>query len=112
MKINAMFPADLGARDQYKMTKSPEVQKMTEAAGSVLEVAAWINYEVMDESTGESKEIIAIMTAEGEMFATISKIFIKGFKDIVEIFGDNVGLIKVVSNTSRAGRNYITCTIE
>lgn len=112
MKVNAMFPEDLGARDQYKLVNSPEIQKMSEAAGSVLEVSAWMEYEVEDERTGEQKTVISIQTADGEYFGTISKTFIKEFRKIVEIFGKNVGLIKVFQNTSKAGRNYITCTIE
>lgn len=112
MNVNAMFPDDLGARDQYKLMKSPEGQKMTEAAGSILDVEAWMEYETQDETTGESKTVLSVRTQDGEIFSTISKTFIKEFKEIVEIFGKNVGMIKVFQNTSRAGRQYLTCTIE
>lgn len=112
MNVNSVFPEDLGARDQYKLMKSPEVQKMTEAAGSVLDVAAWMEYETQDETTGETKVVLSIQTSDGEIFGTISKTFIKEFREIVSIFGKNVGLIKVFQNTSRSGRQYLTCTIE
>ena len=106
------FPADLDARTQYKMVKSPEVKKMSDADGSVLEVKAWLQYTDIDSSTGETKEVLTILTTDGEMFGTISGIFQKEFNDIVELFGEDVGAIKVFSGKSRAGRTFITCSIE
>lgn len=107
-----IFPADLDARTQYKMVKSPEVKKMSDADGSVLEVKAWLQYTEIDSATGETKEVLTILTADGEMFGTISGVFQKEFNDIVELFGEDVGAIKVFSGKSRAGRTFITCSIE
>ena len=112
MQLVKLFPSDLDARSAYKMMKSPEVKKMSEADGSVLEVKSWIQYIDTDSKTGEQKEVLTIATTDGEMFGTISVTFLREFLDIVNFFGDDVGMIRVVSGKSKAGRNYITCTVE
>ena len=112
MELIKAFPAELDQRTIYKMMKSPDVKKMTDADGSVLDVAAWISYTDVDSRTGEIIEILTIQTTDGEMFGTVSGVFQREFKDITKFFGDDVGLIKVTSGKSRSGRNFITCSVE
>ena len=112
MEIIKQYPQDMSNRQAYKMMKSPEVKKMSDADGSVLEVAAWVKYTDVDQKTGEVKEILTLETVDGEMFGTVSNTFQREFNDIVEFFGEDVGAIKVTSGTSKAGRNFITCTVE
>lgn len=111
MELIKSFPAELDRRTIYKMMKSPEVKKMSDADGSVLDVAAWIVYSDTD-STGERKEILTILTKDGELFATNSGIFQREFEDITEYFGDDVGMIKVTSGKSKAGRSFLICSVE
>jgi len=111
MEVIKMYPEDLDARTQYKMMKSPEVKKMSDAEDSILQVCAWILYTDADQKTGELREVLSITTIDGEMFGTISNTFKQEFADIVKFFGDDVGDIKVVSGESKAGRKYITCTV-
>lgn len=112
MNVVATFPTDMDARTQYKLMKSPSVKKMADAEGSILEVAAWIAYTDIDSKTGEEHEVLTIQTVDGELFGTISATFRREFSDIVKYFGDDVGAIKVVGGKSKAGRNFITCTVE
>ena len=112
MELNKAFPTELDQRSIYKMMKSPEVKKMSDADGSVLEVAAWIAYTDADSRTGEVREILTILTTDGEMFGTVSGVFQREFKDLTKFFGDDVGAIKVFSGKSKAGRSFITCSIE
>lgn len=111
MEVIKKFPEDMDGRTAYKLMKSPEVKKMSEAAGSVLEITAWIQYNSPDKETGEVKEVIAIETIDGELFATISNTFREEFLDMVEWFGSDLGAIKVIAGTSKAGRKYITCGV-
>ena len=111
MELIKAYPAELDQRTIYKMMKSPDVKKMSDADGSVLDVAAWIAYTDADSRTGEIREILTIQTTDGEMFGTVSGVFQREFKDIVKFFGD-VGMIKVTSGKSKAGRNFITCSVE
>ena len=112
MELVKKFPETLDNRSVYKLLKSPEIKKMSDADGSILEVAAWIVYKDYDSRTDEQREILTLATTDGEMFATVSSTFMKEFAEIVKYFGDDVGAIKVVSGKSKAGRTYITCTVE
>ncbi len=112
MNVVAKFPADMDTRTQYKLMKSPVVKKMSEAVDSILEVKAWLAYTDTDSKTGEEREILTIQTVDGELFGTVSATFRREFADIVKFFGDDVGAIKVIGGKSKAGRNFITCTVE
>ena len=104
MNVVKQFPADLDNRTVYRMMKSPEVKKMISAADSILDVRSWVMF------TDGDYSVLTIETQDGEMFGTISETFMRTFEDIVKFFGDDVGSVKVVSGTSKAGRTYITCT--
>lgn len=112
MELIKAFPAELDQRTIYKMMKSPEVKKMSDADGSILEVAAWIIYSDVDSRTGETRNILTIQTTDGELFATVSGVFQREFSDITKYFGDDVGAIKVTSGKSKAGRQFLTCSVE
>ena len=111
MEVIKKFPEDMDPKTAYKLMKSPEVKKMSEAEGSILEIDSWIHYNSPDRETGEIKEVIAIATPDGELFATISNTFREEFMDMVNYFGSDLGAIKVIAGTSKAGRKYITCSI-
>lgn len=112
MEVLQKFPNNMDARTQYKMMKSPEVKKMSDAVDSLLEVKSWLSYTDVDSKTGEIREILTIETQDGEMFGTVSATFRREFADIVNFFGEDVGVIKVLGGSSKAGRNFITCTVE
>lgn len=112
MEVIKKFPETMDARTSYKMMKSPDVKKMSDAEDSILEVKSWLKYSDVDNKTGEVKEILTLETVDGEMFGTVSDTFKREFDDIVSYFGDNVGAIKVIGGTSKAGRKFITCTVE
>ena len=111
MEVIKKFPEDMDPKTAYKLMKSPEVKKMSEAEGSILEIESWVQYNSPDRETGEIKEVIAIATPDGELFATISNTFREEFTDMVNYFGPDLGAIKVIAGTSKAGWKYITCSI-
>ena len=111
MEVVKKFPQDMDARTQYKLMKAPNVKKMSDAVDSSLEVKAWIAYTDTDSKTGEQREILTLLTNDGEMFGTVSATFRREFADIVAFFGEDVGAIMVVGGKSKAGRDFITCTV-
>ena len=111
MEVINKFPEEMDPRTAYRLMKSPESKKMLDAEGSVLQVESWILYNSPDKDTGEIKEVLAIETPDGELFATISNTFKEEFMDMVQYFGSDLGSIKVIAGTSKAGRKYITCSI-
>lgn len=95
----------------YKLTKNPETAKLADQDGSRLEVSAYCLYDESTEPDTE-KQILAIMTKEGEVFGTNSKTAITGFLDILEIFEDDLNTagfipVKVVSSKSKNNRTFI-----
>ena len=112
MEVTKKFPENMDKRTAYKLMKSPETKKMSDAVDSVLEVRSWMDYSDVDSKTGEIREILAIETVDGEIFGTISPTFRREFADIVNFFGEDVGAIKVVGGQSKSGRDFITCTVE
>lgn len=103
MNVIKQFPETLDKKTAYRMMKSPEVKKLVDAAGSVLEVKSWLVFNDTNYS------VLTIETVDGEMFGTISESFMKAFEDITSFFGDDVGAIKIIARQSKAGRTYLTC---
>lgn len=102
---------DLTATERYFLTMAPSVQKMKDAVSQRIEVAAFCVYEDVN-SKGEDQTILSISTPENEVFATNSPTFIEDFFKMQEIFteaGEDVKAIQVISGTSKAGREFITC---
>lgn len=108
-KIITQFPADLDKRTAYKLTRT-QAKKMIEAAGSVLTPSAFVLYEDADAKSGEIKTVLTL-EADGEIFGTISTVFIREFMDAAEYFDGNPGSIKVITGETRNGREYVTCEI-
>lgn len=111
MDVKTVYPEKLDQRSIYKLVKSAEVNKMIVAVGTEIEVVAYVIFDDIDSKTGEVKEVLTIETADGEMFGTISATFIREFKDIIKFFDGDVGNIKVISGTSKSGREFVTCSI-
>lgn len=100
---------DLTKKEQYLMTSAPNIRKLSELKNQIVEVSLYCHYLADDGENEEGKPILAIMTPEGEVYATNSRTFIETFQKIIEIFGTE-GFSKVLVSTgiSRAGREFIT----
>lgn len=99
---------ELNDEEVYLLCMQANVNKMSDAEGQVLELEAWALYE--DENArGETNEVLAILTKDGDVFGTISATFIKEFNKMADHFKDRLLKIKVVSGTTKNGRQYISC---
>jgi hypothetical protein len=102
---------ELSAVERYFLTMAPSVQKMKDAISQRIEVAAWCIYTDVN-SKGEEQTILSIATPENEVFATNSPTFIEDFVKMQDMFaacGEPVNAVQVISGTSKAGREFITC---
>lgn len=95
---------------QYKLTKSPNVQKLKDAVGQTIMVKAFCFYD--DHKEGEQEKLIlTLMDASGVVYGTNSKTAMSNFNDILEIFGEDVdgdGVpVLVDSSVSKNGREFI-----
>ena len=104
--------ANLTTVQIYRLTRSPKTQKVSECVGQRLEIEAWCVYQDVDKKTGEMKEVLTLVTPEGEVFGTNSPTFIESFLDMWEMFeqaGETVHAVNVLTGTSKAGREFVIC---
>lgn len=98
--------------EMYRLTKSPEIAKLSTVKGQVLDVDRFIVYED-NKTDGEAVVIAAFETAQGELFATNSRTFTNDFLDIVTMCEETGAAmpkqIKVLEKTGKSGRAYIQC---
>jgi len=104
MKIIKTFPEELSRRDAYKLTESQTARKLVDLAGSIIEPEKWVLFEDEDKT-------VLTLEADGELFGTISGTFIDAFVKAYDELGAEMGPIRVVTGTSRAGRTYVTCEL-
>ena len=104
---------NLTMAEMYRLTKSPDIAKMSSARDQELELANWIAYEDINATTGETSLIVSVCTVQGETYASNSKTFAKDFLDIVDMCreaGEALPhTIKVLSKHGKSGRDYIQC---
>jgi hypothetical protein len=104
----------------YKLTRSPEVQKLSTLSGQRIDVIHYCIYEdeKPDRKTGEIKAttIIALMTREGEIFASNSATVREEFLNMLDIFGEDLDKeggyipVKIIEGVSKNNRTFFTCT--
>ena len=110
MTIQKIYPENASKVQRYALTMSPKMRNMKEVTPSVLDIKAWCIYEDVDAKTQEPRPILSIMTPEGEVFGTNSATFMDDYAKMIDLFGpDGVEAVEVISGTSKAGREFITC---
>ena len=75
-----------------------------------IHVSAWAEFVRED---GENKvDFLVIKDIEGNYYSTISKAFIQGFIDYVDLLGDNDAYIAFIAGKAKAksGREFLTFT--
>lgn len=104
---------NLTMQEMYRLTKSPDILKMSNMKDQEIEIDKFIVYEDVNVSTGEAVVIVSISTPQGETFASNSKTFVRDFLDIVDMCKEaNEPMpktIKVLSKRGKSGREYIQC---
>lgn len=104
----------LTSADLYALTKGPNVRKMTDAKGEVIDILKYVLYKDED-ANGDPMNVLSVETVEGAMYATNSKTFIRGFTDILAIFGagneEPPTRFIVGCGRSKGNREYLTCDI-
>lgn len=93
---------------EYVLTKSASGESLKGHVGEVFELAAFALYERVDRETGEARLAFSFMTPEGEVYGSGSPAFCDAFSTMLEVFDpDEIKAIRVISKTSKAGREYL-----
>lgn len=111
MEIIKKSSDKLTMKQMYDLTRSPEIQKLSDNDGALVQVDEWALYNETDKD-GNTREILSILDNEVGAVATNSVTFIRNFIEITEMCEDcevEVHHIKISSGTSKAGRKFYTC---
>lgn len=111
MNIIKNYPAEIEKRELVKMIKSPNTHKVSDMDGAVITIEKWVIFEDTDQKTGEVKKVLVLKTIDDELVGTISPTFINEFESYVDIIGDDLGSIQIVTGESKAGRKYVTMAL-
>lgn len=109
---------DMDMATLYRLTKSPEIAKLTTVKGQEIEIERFIVY--ADPVKSNSADLLdayvtiaAFETTAGELFATNSPTFTRDFLDILamckEAGAPYPKKIKVLPKIGKSGREYIQC---
>ena len=101
---------ELTKKEIYQMTMSPKIQKISDNKGVVIDVAAYCFYSD-EKADGNTIDILSVMDADGSIYATNSPTFRDDFERICEIMDGEDFSIQVISGTSKAGREFVTCAL-
>ena len=102
---------EVDKRIKYLMTKNPAITSIKEVADNTqLDITHVCDFTDVDKD-GNTVAIESYMDTNGNVYATQSVTFKEYFSDIRAIFdGDDVSIIKKSGNT-KAGRDFVYCTL-
>lgn len=101
---------ELTKRESYKLTIDPAIKRMKDCVGVQIDVSAYCLYTDTNKD-GEEVELLSIMDKDGCVYATNSDTFKRDFRDIDDLMDEEKYTIEVISGQSKAGREFITCTL-
>ena len=101
---------ELSLQEIYLLTMSPKADSIKNHIGERIDVSAWAVFEDTDKKTGEVHSVLSVLTPENEVLATISPTFQADFMDMAELFQNNFSF-EIVSGESKAGREFVTCSL-
>lgn len=101
---------ELTKRESYKLTLDPAIKKMKDFIGVQIDVAAYCLYKDVNKD-GKEVEVLSIMDKDGGVCATNSETFKRDFMNIANLMDGDDYAIEIISGQSKAGREFITCTL-
>lgn len=105
---------DFSKLEVYNMTKSHKLNTLKNLENGVnLEIAGFMEWEDVNDETGETTSLLSLITTDDETYVTQSETFKRDFFDIVEIFDHEFPItIEHGIGKSKAGREYHFCTVK
>lgn len=99
--------------EQYLMTIAPSIISMQNVEnGEHITVDGILTFEDVKENTGETVEIMSIITPEKQVYSCQSATFKRSIGDISSIMGDKPFTVIKTSGKTKVGRDYINCVLD
>lgn len=103
---------ELTALDKYAMTKTAVSVKNLEDNVTIM-AEAYMIYQDINEETGETKDLTAILDQDGRAYITQSSTFTREMLAIWDIFGESsIKPLMKKSGTTKSGRPFVTCVMD
>lgn len=104
---------ELSEVEEYLMTVAPSITPMKDVPDNTkIEVSAYLIFEDVKETTGETVEIMSILTPENKVYSCQSKTFKRSVLDIAGIMKDKPFSVLKISGKTKAGRDYINAVLD
>ncbi len=103
---------DFDKVDEYLMTVGKGVTSIKDVEDEThIMVDGYMIFEDIKDS-GESIEVLSVITPDKEVYASQSQTFKRSLLDIINIMGDGSAPIVKISGTTKAGRPYVDCKLD
>lgn len=93
-------------RQVFTITHGNNLVKLSDNDGRQFDVVEYILYSDADPKTGEERELLALVTNDGDILSTNSATVIRTFRDMLESFTMPLTDIVIESGTSKNGRTF------
>ena len=111
--INIISNQEYNEIEKYLMTISPAIESMKNLPdGEKIPVKKYMFFEDVKENTGETVEILSILTQDNKVFSAQSATVKRSFNDIVAIMGDKPFTIIKTSGKTKSNRDFINCILD
>ena len=116
MKIIKSYPENLTMKQAYSLTRNPDSRPMKTLEGATFNIEAYALYED-ENANGDTQEVLAVLTSEGDTFSTISSTFKRDFEAIIDVanqYGADLASVdvEVIGGESKQDRHYIGCKMN
>ena len=99
--------------EQYLMTIAPSIISLKDVEdGEKITVSGYLVFEDTKDSTGESVDIMSIITPDKKVYSCQSATFKRSINDIASIMKDKAFTVIKTSGKTKAGRNFINCVLD
>ena len=99
--------------EQYLMTISPSIVSVKDVPdGEHITVSGILLFDDVKEDTGETADIMSIITPDNRVYSCQSATFKRSVKDIANIMKDKEFTIIKTSGKTKNNRDYINCVLD
>ena len=99
--------------EQYLMTIAPSIQSVKDVEdGTHITVNGILEFTDIKENTGESVDVMSIITPDKKVYSCQSSTFKRSIKDISNIMKGKEFTVIKTSGKTKAGRNFINCVLD
>lgn len=99
--------------EQYLMTIAPSIVSMKDAEdGEHITVDGILLFDDVKEDTGETTEVMSIITPDKKVYSCQSATFKRSINDIANIMKDKSFTVIKTSGKTKSNRDYINCVLD